>query len=133
MKTAKLIIGIVSIVLFIIIVFQSCATGVVNAIEGSDDVSGSAGMLLAFAMLIGGIVGLATRNSKGGGITAGAFFILGAIVGFANLGTFGDLVIWSVLALLFGGFFIISSATMKKPVVEDVVKNDESTNIQSNG
>ena len=114
MKTAKLIVGIISLVLFGIIVFQSCATGVVNVIEGSDDVSGSAGMLLAFSMLTAGIVGIATRKSKGGGIVAGSFYLLGAILGFANLGTFGDLIVWSVLSLAFGALFLIGSLTMKK-------------------
>jgi hypothetical protein len=114
MKTAKLVIGIISIVLFIIILFQSCATGVVNAIEGNDDVSGSAGLLLAFAMLIAGIIGIAARKSKGGGITAGIFYVVAALIGFANLGTFADLVVWSVVSLAFGIVFIIGSVKMKK-------------------
>jgi len=114
MKTAKLIIGIISIVLFVIIMFQSCATGVVNALDNNnEDISGSAGLLLAIAMLIGGIIGIAARKSKGGSITAGAFYILGAIIGFANLGTFGDLIVWSVLSLAFGGLFIIGSILSK--------------------
>ena len=115
MKTAKLIVGIISIVLFLVIIFQSCAAGFVEAVEGGGGTSGAAGMLLAFAMLIGGIVGLVTRNSKGGGITAGAFYLLGAIIGFANAGVFADLVIWSVLALIFGLLFIVGSIIMKKP------------------
>ena len=118
MKTAKLIAGIISIVVFGIIVVQSCATGVVNVIEGNDDVSGSAGVLLALAMLIGGIVGLATRKSKGGGITAGVFYLLGAIIGFANLGTFVDLVVWSVLSLAFGALFILGSLFTKNRIDE---------------
>ena len=109
MKTAKLIIGIISIVLFIIIMFQSCATGVVNVLESNDDLSGSAGMLLAFAMLIAGIIGVVARKSRGGSITAGVFYVVAALIGFANLGTFGDLVIWSVVSLAFGIVFIIGS------------------------
>ena len=117
MKTAKLIIGIISIVLFMIITFQSCATGVVNALESNnEDISGSAGLLLAIAMLIAGIIGVAARKSKGGSITAGAFYILGAIIGFANLGTFGDLIVWSVLALIFGLVFILGTLFIKEKV-----------------
>ena len=117
MKTAKLVIGIISIVLFMIIMFQSCATGVVNALESNnEDVSGSAGLLLAISMLIGGIIGIAARKSKGGSITAGAFYILGSIIGFANLGTFGDLIVWSVLALLFGLLFIVGTLLFKEKV-----------------
>jgi hypothetical protein len=116
MKIAKLIIGIVSIVLFIIIMFQSCATGVANTMQSNaQDTSGSAGALLAFAMLIAGIIGIVTRKSKAGGITSGVFYVISAIIGFANLGTYGDLVFWSVLALIFGITFIAGSIKMKQP------------------
>jgi len=109
-RTAKLIIGIISVILFFIIAFQSCAAGVVTALDGAtDDASSGAGMFLAICMLIAGIVGIATRNSKGGGITAGVFYIIAAIIGFANLGVFADLVVWSVLSLAFGAVFILGS------------------------
>ncbi|MDR0875822.1 MAG: hypothetical protein LBN12_06395 [Clostridiales Family XIII bacterium] len=114
MKTAKLIIGIVSIVVFVIVMFQSCATGVVNALESNaTDASGGGGAVLGIIMLIAGIVGIATRNSKGGGITAGIFYLIGALIGFASLGTYGDLVVWSVISLIFAIVFIVGSVTMK--------------------
>lgn len=124
MKNTKLILGIISIVLFIIITFQSCAVGVVNAIDSNtQDTSGGAGILLAFAMLIAGIVGITTRSSKGGGITAGIFYVISAIIGFANLGTFGDLVVWSVIALAFGLVYIIGSLMMKE--TDKTLKKEE--------
>ena len=113
MKTAKLVIGIISIVLFIVVAFQSCAAGIVEAIEG-EGASGGAGIVLAFCMLIGGIIGLATRNGgKGGGIIAGVFYALGGIIGFANLGTFGDLIVWSVLNVIFAAVFILGSVLVR--------------------
>ncbi len=116
MKTTKLVLGIISMVLFIFITFQSCATGLGNALEGNEtDTSGSAGLFLAIFILIAGIVGVATRKSKGGGITAGVFYIVASIIGFANLGTFGDLVIWSVMSLIFGIVYILGSVLIKKP------------------
>ena len=117
MKTAKLVIGIISIVLFVVIMFQSCAVGVVNALKSNaEDTSGGAGMLIAFAMLVAGIIGIAARKSKGGSITAGAFYVVAALIGFANLGTFGDLVVWAVVALGFGITFILGSLIEKKAV-----------------
>lgn len=116
MKTAKLIIGIVSIVLFVVVAFQSCAAGLVEAIDGEGGTSGGGGILLALCMLIAGIVGIAARKSKGGSITSGAFYLLGALFGYANLGVFGDLIIWSVLCTAFGIFFIVSGIVQKKPV-----------------
>ena len=118
MKTAKLVIGIISMVLFTIIVLQSCAIGIVNVLNSNtNDSSGSAGMFLAFLMLIGGIVGVATRTSKGGGMTSGVLYIIGALVGFTNLGTFGDLVVWAGISLIFGVVFILCSANMKREAV----------------
>lgn len=57
MKTAKLVIGIISMVLFVLVAFQSCAAGLGNALADNGEVSGTSGMLLAFCMLIAGIVG----------------------------------------------------------------------------
>ena len=110
MKTAKLVIGIISMVLFVLVAFQSCAAGLGNALADS----GTSGMLLAFCMLIAGIVGVATRKSKGGGIVAGVFYLLGGLLGIVNYGSFSDLAIWSVLCFIFGAVFILGSLKMKK-------------------
>lgn len=114
MRTAKLVIGIVSIVLFVLIAFQSCAAGVSNALLENGESSGSAGILVAFLMLISGIVGISTRNSKGGGITAGVIYAIAGIIGLGNFGSYADLEIWSYLCLIFAVVFIIGSVTMKK-------------------
>lgn len=50
MKTAKLVIGIISMVLFVLVAFQSCAAGLGNALADNGEVSGTSGMLLAFCM-----------------------------------------------------------------------------------
>ena len=120
MKTAKLIVGIVSIVIFGIIIFQSCAVGLGNAMQGNaKDTSGAGGMILAFLVLIGGIVGITTKESKGGSITAGLFYLFAALLGFVNQGTFSDLVIWSTLSLIFGALFLLSGIIMKRKVRQE--------------
>jgi hypothetical protein len=113
MKTAKLIIGIVSMVLFLIIMLQSCVVGIINIITDNDESSGIAGALLAFAMLIGGIVGAVTRKGRPGGYMAGGFYITAAIIGFFNIGTFIDLAVWASISAAFGLTFIIGSILMK--------------------
>ena len=115
MKTTKLVLGIVSIVLFVLISLQSCVAGLGNSLSGNGEVSGTAGLMLAFCMLIAGIVGICTRNGgKGGGIVAGVFYLLGGLIGIANYGTYSDLQIWSVLCFIFGAVFIIGSVKGKK-------------------
>ena len=101
MKTWKLVTGTLSIVLFFMVAFQSCAAGVVNSMEANGEVSGSAGIIVAILMLAGGIVSIATRNgSKGGNIALIVLFGLAAIVGFALAGNFSDLVIWAAWCLI---------------------------------
>ena len=51
MKTWKLVSGILSIVLFFMVAFQSCAAGISNSLSETGEVSGSAGkapLLLCF-------------------------------------------------------------------------------------
>lgn len=105
-ETAKLVIGIVSMALFIVIVFQSCTAGLVGSVAGLADKSVMGGFLLAITLLIGGIVGVATRKSIGGGAFASALYALGALIGFWSRGIFADLMVWSFLSLAFGAAFL---------------------------
>lgn len=114
MKTARLIIGIVSMVLFFVIAFQSCAAGIGNALEDNGESSGSAGFFVAICMLIAGIVGVCTRKSVGGGIVTAVFYAFAGLLGITNYGSFGDLAVWSVLSFLFALVFLIGSIVIKK-------------------
>lgn len=67
MKVWKLVSGILSIVLFVFVAFQSCAAGLSNALEANGEASGTAGIMVAVFMLAGGIVSIATRKAKGKG------------------------------------------------------------------
>lgn len=114
MKTAKLVIGIISIVLCAFVLLQSCVAGIGNVIEDNGENSGTAGIMVAILMLVSGIVGISTRNSKGGGITAGVFFAIAGLIGICNYGSYSDLAIWSVLCFIFAIIFIAGSTGMKK-------------------
>lgn len=114
MKTARLVIGIISIVLFCLISMQSCAAGIGNAIEGNGEVSGSAGLILSLCMLVAGIVGICCRKIKVGTIVAGCFYAFGGLVGIANVGSYADLQIWSMLSFVFSAVFIIGAIRQKE-------------------
>jgi uncharacterized membrane protein HdeD (DUF308 family) len=83
MKTWKLVSGILSIILFILVAFQSCAAGMVNTLEDNGGSSGSVGLFVAILLLTGGIVSVATRKSigKGGNIALVIIFGLAALTG----------------------------------------------------
>jgi Ca2+/Na+ antiporter len=122
----KKVVGIISIVLFIFVTFQSCAAGLGNALNNSKEASGSAGMILAVCMLIAGIVAIISKTNKGMTITSIVFYLIGFVIGIANVGSFGDLKVWSILNLIFAILFIIDIIRHKE------LYNGNKNNIESN-
>ena len=116
MRTWKLISGILSIILFLLVSFQSCAAGLVNTIEDNGGASGSVGMLVAILLLAGGITSIVVRKSqgKGGNIALIILFGLAALAGFVGYGTYSDLVIWSCWCLLNAVLAVVSLIKDKK-------------------
>ena len=101
MKVWKLVSGILSIVLSVFVVLQSGAAGMVNAMEGNGEVSGTAGILVAVMLLVGGIVSIASRKGgKGGNIAVLILYGLGTLVGFTMAGSYSDLRIWAGWCLI---------------------------------
>lgn len=101
MKVWKLVSGILSIILFAIVSFQSCAAGAVNALENNGEASGSAGIIVAIMLLAGGITSIATRKGgKGGNIAIIVLFGIGSLLGYAMAGSFSDLKIWATWCLI---------------------------------
>lgn len=116
MKTAKLVVGILSICLSAMVLFQSCAAGAANALEANGEVGGTGGFIVAIMLLAGGIVMIATRKSekKGGSIAALILYLLGALIGFATAGSYSDLKIWAVVALLIAVMNAVALLRLKK-------------------
>ncbi len=116
MKTWKLVSGILSMVLFMVVVFQSCAAGMANALEDNGGSSGTVGAFVAIFMLAGGIVSVATRKSqgKGGDIALIVLFGLAACMGFVGYGNYADLVFWACWCLINAILALISMVTKKK-------------------
>lgn len=102
LATWKLVSGILSMVLFLLVSFQSCAAGLGNAITNNGESSGSGGIILAILMLSGGIVSVATRKSigNGGNVALIVLFGLASLVGFATAGSYTDLNIWAFWCLV---------------------------------
>lgn len=109
MKTWKLVSGILSIILFFMVSFQSCAVGIGNTLSESGEVSGSAGIIVAIMLLSGGIVSIATRNGgKGGNIALIVLFGIATLFGYALAGSFSDLNIWATWCLINVIFAVIT-------------------------
>lgn len=115
----KKVIGIISIVLFFVVGFQSCAAGLGNAIANNGESSGSAGIFLGLCLLIGGIILLCSKNHKGMVITTIVFYGIGALIGAANVGSYKDLAIWAGLSVLFDVLLIIHLVKNKELYSKD--------------
>ena len=82
MKTWKLVSGIISIVLFAFVIFQSCAAGISNS--------------------------LAENGESGGNIALIVLFALGALCGFTMAGSYADLNVWAAWCLICAVFAAVS-------------------------
>lgn len=112
-SVARLVICILSFVIALYMFNQIRLVAVVNALGGnSSDFSGGAGTILAILMIVAGITGIVGRNKTLPTLVAGIAYIVGAIIGFIGLGTYGDLIVWSILALIFGIFFVLASGKL---------------------
>ena len=121
MKTTKLVLGILGLIFSIIVMFQSCAASVLNAIQDDGDVGGFSGFLVAFLLISGSIVMIATRNneSKGGSIAAMIVFILAALIAFGNSAVYKDLIIWGSLCAIYALINLLSLLKKKKKTVQE--------------
>ena len=110
MKTWKLVSGIISMVLSIVIVFQSCAVGVLEAMgaEGNDSAAGI-------------IVSVATRKGgKGGNIAMICIYGAAALLGFTAK-VYGDLIVWAVwccVCVLMAVLALVKSKKQSSPAEE---------------
>lgn len=117
-SAGRLVVGIILFVLSMFILFQSCATGLVNAWEESSDMGGTAGILVVILMISTGVIAICTRNSasKGGPGTCTGLLFLAAVIGFCNAGVFSDLAVWSVVNIAFGIIFLICTIKTKRRI-----------------
>ncbi len=114
--TAKLILGIISMVLFVLVSFQSCAAGLGNALSNNGEASGSFGFLVALNLLISGIIAVAARKSvkKLPWIITAVLLWLNYFYGKIFGGSYKDLVIWGFLSFVLGVFYLFSAVRTKK-------------------
>ena len=110
MKAWKLVSGILSILMFFVVMLQSCAAGVVDAINNEGGTSGGAGFIVGFLMLAGGITSIATRGGKGkgGDIALIVLFGLAGLIGITCSGVYKDLIIWGLWCIINAGLAILS-------------------------
>ena len=119
----KLVMGIFSLILFVLISFQSCAAGISNALSDNGEIGGSAGLICALNFLITGIIAIAARKSgkKSPMIVSAVLLWLNLFYAKAMGGSYSDLEIWGYLSFIFGTVYLLSVMRTKKQVIISVV------------
>lgn len=104
MKNWKLVSGILNIVFAVVVVSQSFAAGVSDALGGSDSGAMSAGLVVAVLMVAAGIVSIVTRKAEknGGNIAQIIMLSIAAVVGLAMHAEYEDLVLWATWCCVAG-------------------------------
>jgi hypothetical protein len=118
-EVPRVVIGIMSMVLFFLFQIQSCAASAGEFVQSifSDEAgtSGSTGYICSFFFLIAGIVGIVCRKNKGGAIAAGVIYLF---CGFATVGEdfsyFVDLAFYCFLSFIFAGIMIIGGIAQRR-------------------
>lgn len=114
MKTTKLIIGIISIVLSVVILFMSFGASFLDAIQDEGGTSGGGGIIVAILMLIAGIISIAARSSRGGGIFVMILYAVAGLFAVTAQGVYKDLVVWGGLCFVFAFIFLLATFTHKR-------------------
>ena len=118
-ETPRMVIGILTIVLFFLMQLQSCVAMGLESVQGlfaaETGTSGLTGFTMSFFFLAAGIVSIAARKSKGGAITAGCIYaICGLVLLFEDFTLFRDLAIYCFLSFVFAGILIIGGALQRR-------------------
>lgn len=115
----KLILGIVSMVLSILILFQSCAAGLSNMLQDNGEIGGGMGVLVALNLIISGIIAVAARKSVSRipMLIAAALLWLNYFLAKMFGGSYSDLPIWGFICYVFGVVYLLSIARTKKQVL----------------
>ena len=89
----RTVLGILSIILFILVAMQSCAAGLGNALSDNGEVGGSAGFLCAVNLLVAGLIVLVARKTvkKAPMIVAAVLMFLNLFYGMVMAGSYSDL------------------------------------------
>jgi hypothetical protein len=114
MRVTRIVIGVVSCVMFFLIMLQSCAVGIGNSLSNSNDAGGAAGVIVAFLVIVGGILSIIFRDNTKSAKTAGYFYAIAGVLGMTNSKVYSDLGIWGFLCICAAIFFFYSAKKEEK-------------------
>lgn len=108
MKTAKLVCGIVLIVISGLVFLQTSIIFIDQSMQNWHDPIGANGIIVALCLLTAGVIAIVTHKNTSVGASIASIIICaaGALLGYwgAVADNFGDLYFWSLVCILFALF-----------------------------
>ena len=108
-QQARFVISVATMVFTFLILFQSCAVGLGNSLEGNLEIGGSAGLLLCICWWIAGVLNISKRKEAKSARSAAVAYIVAGVIGLLLAGSFADLKIYSVASFIFAGICYLAS------------------------
>lgn len=120
MRVFKIMSGILSIIISLVVIYQSFFAGLLEIVTSSGQPSGVAGLIVAVMLLAGGILSIASSGgSMGADIALISLYGIGALLGFTMAGDYTDLMIWAFWCLLCAALALIDYIILYRSDDED--------------
>lgn len=112
MKDIRLIIGIVTIMLFVFVVFQSC--GAYATVKSSNGI-GNIGIMISFVALIAALICINTRDAYtySGAFISAVFYALAGFLGLFNFTNHKIVFVYGFMFIMFSIFSVLIGIKQK--------------------
>ena len=110
MKNIRLIIGIVTIMLFVLVVFQSC--GAYATVKSSNGI-GNIGIMISFVALIAALICINTRDAYSGAFISAVFYALAGFLGLFNFINHKIVFVYGFMFIMFSIFSVLIGIKQK--------------------
>ncbi len=100
-QQTRLIISIITLAFTFFILFQSCAAGLSNRLEGSAEIGGTAGLVLCICWWVAGILTITKRKDYRYTKNAMVAYGIASVTGLLFAGSFSDLRVYGFLSIAF--------------------------------
>ncbi len=111
MKDIRLIIGIVTIMLFVFVAFQSC--GAYATVKSSNGI-GNIGIIISFVALIAALICINTRDAYSGAFISAVFYALAGFLGLFNFTNHKIVFVYGFMFIMFSIFSVLIGIKQKK-------------------
>ncbi len=110
MKDIRLIIGIVTIMLFVFVAFQSCGT---YATVKSSNGIGNIGIIISFVALIAALICINTRDAYSGAFISVVIYALAGFLGLFNFTNHKIVFVYGFMCIMFSIFSVLIGIKQK--------------------